>query len=54
MLDVPVTAPAEAGQSYSIDLPLASFAAGQYLLQITATSEGQKPATELVAFRLGS
>ncbi len=54
MIDVPVTAPAGAGQSYSIDLPLASFAAGQYLLQITATSEGQKPATELVAFRLGS
>ena len=54
MIDVQAKAPAAAGESYSIDLPLASFAAGQYLLQITATSEGQKPATELVAFRLGS
>ena len=53
MLDVPVTPPA-AGQSYSVDLPLASFAAGQYLLEITATSEGHKPVSELVAFRLGS
>ena len=54
MIDVPVTAPAEAGQGYSVDLALAPFAAGQYLLEITAKSEGQKPATELVAFRLGS
>jgi VWFA-related protein len=54
MLDVPVTAPTDASQSYSIDLALASFAAGQYLLEVTATSEGHKPVTELVAFRLGS
>ena len=39
---------------YSIDLALASFAAGQYLLEITANSEGHKPVSELVAFRLGS
>ncbi len=38
----------------SIDLPLASFAAGQYLLELTGNAEGQKPVTELVAFRLGS
>ena len=54
MIDVPVTKPAEAGQPYSIDLSLASFAAGQYLLEITANSEGHKPVSELVAFRLGS
>jgi VWFA-related protein len=53
MSDLPVTAPTE-GQTYSVDLPLASLAAGQYLLQLTATSEGQKPVSELVAFRLGS
>jgi VWFA-related protein len=53
MVDVPVTAPTE-GQTYSLDLPLASLAAGQYLLQITANSEGHKPVSELVAFRLGS
>ena len=54
MSDVPVTAPTDGGQTYSIDLPLASFAAGQYLLEITANSEGHKPVSELVAFRLGS
>jgi VWFA-related protein len=54
MIDVPVIAPGEAGQSHSVDLPLAPFAAGQYLLEITATSQGHKPVAELVAFRLGS
>ena len=53
MTDIPVTAPAE-GQTYSIDFPLASLAPGQYLLEITGTSEGHKPVTELIAFRLGS
>jgi VWFA-related protein len=54
MTDVTVTPPsAEAGQTYQIDLPLANLAAGQYLLQITA-SEGHTPVTELVAFRLSS
>ncbi len=54
MTDVPVTT--EAGQrlSYRLDLPLASLAPGDYLLEIAATSEGQSPATELVAFRVGS
>jgi VWFA-related protein len=51
MTDVAVKS--EAGQEM-IDLPLANFAAGQYLLEITATAEGQKPVTELLAFRLGS
>ena len=35
MSDLPVTAPTTA-QTYSIDLPLASLAPGQYLLEITA------------------
>jgi hypothetical protein len=53
MSDVPVIAPTE-GQTHSVDLPLASLAPGQYLLEITANSEGHKPVSELVAFRLGS
>lgn len=53
MADIPVTAPAE-GQTYSIDLPLASLAPGQDPIEITANSEGHKPVTELVALRLGS
>jgi hypothetical protein len=55
MTDITVTPPgADAGQRYSIDLPLANLAPGQYLLKIVANSEGHKPATELVAFRLTS
>jgi hypothetical protein len=58
-----VTVAAAAGQAasaeasaprLSIDLPLANLAAGQYLLEITANAEGQKPVTELVAFRVGT
>jgi VWFA-related protein len=54
MTDVAVTGPADATSSYAIDLPLANLASGQYLLEITGTSEGHKPVTELVAFKLGS
>jgi VWFA-related protein len=54
MSDVAVTPPSAAGQPYVFDLPLASFAAGQYLLELTANSEGHKPVSELVAFRIGS
>ena len=53
MTDVSVTPPVD-GRTHSIDLPLANLAAGQYLLEITATSDGQKPVSELVAFRVGS
>ncbi len=45
---------ASAGNEHSIDLPLASYAAGQYLLELTATAEGHPPVTELVAFRIAS
>lgn len=54
MVEVVVGAPAEPGQGYSIDLPLANLAAGQYLLEITANAEGQKETKELIAFRVGS
>jgi hypothetical protein len=52
MSDVTVTA--TAGQPSSIDLPLANLASGQYLLEITAHGEGDKPVSELIAFRVGS
>ena len=54
MLDVTVAPPTETVASHAIDMPLANLAAGQYLLEITATSEGHKPVSELVAFRVGS
>jgi VWFA-related protein len=54
MADIPTQAPAASGDPYAIDLPLANFAAGQYLLEISATAEGHQTATELVAFRIGS
>jgi hypothetical protein len=53
MMDIPPPRPTE-GQTYSIDFSLASLAPAQYLLEITATSEGHKPVAELIAFRLGS
>ncbi len=54
LADIPVTAPPAAGQPYLIDLPLASLAPGEYLLELTAAIEGHEPATQLVPFRLGS
>jgi hypothetical protein len=54
MADVPTQAPAAPGGPYAIDLPLANFAAGQYLLEISATAEGHQPVTELIAFRIGA
>lgn len=54
MADVPVAASESAGEPYVVDLPLASLAAGEYLLELSAAAEGHDPATELVAFRLTS
>lgn len=51
MSEVAVTS---ADGGFAIDLPLANLAAGQYLLEIIARAEGQKPVSELLAFRLGS
>jgi VWFA-related protein len=50
LTDVPVTS--VAGQPHLIDLPLAAFAPGEYLLELTGTVDGQKPVTELIAFRV--
>lgn len=51
MADVPVQT--NAGQPYQIDFPLASLAAGEYLLELNAkTASGS--AQQLVAFRIGT
>jgi hypothetical protein len=54
MGDLTVTAPATPGGAYSVDLPLASYSTGQFLLELSANGEGHKPVTELVAFRIGT
>jgi VWFA-related protein len=51
MTDLPVNA-AEAGLQGQVDLPLSSLAVGDYVLEVSANSEGQQPSTELVAFRV--
>jgi VWFA-related protein len=48
MVDLPVTA----GDPYMVDLPLSSLPPGEYLLEISAAVQGQKPKVELVAFRV--
>jgi VWFA-related protein len=50
LADVPVNAaPGEPGM---IDLPLAALAPSEYLLEITASSQGEEPVQELIAFRV--
>ena len=51
MTDLPLMPPATEPQG-QVDLPLSSLAVGEYLLEVSATSEGQQPSTELVAFRV--
>jgi VWFA-related protein len=51
MVDLPVADP-PAGQPHVIDLPLSSLPPGQYLLEVSASAEGQQAKTELVAFRV--
>jgi hypothetical protein len=50
MADLPVTS--AAGQPHMIDLPLSALAPGEYLLEVSGAVEGQKSATELIAFRV--
>ncbi len=52
MIDLPVNASTGTDKASLIDLPLASLAQGEYLLEISAASEGLKPAMELIAFRV--
>ena len=50
LADVPVTA--LPGEPNLIDLSLAALAPSEYLLELSATAEGQEPHKELIAFRV--
>jgi hypothetical protein len=53
MADLPVRAPQAPGTFYQLDLPLAGFAAGEYLIEVKAKGvEGE--ATELVPVKITS
>lgn len=52
MSDLPVTPPAAEPDGRQVDLPLSSLPVGEYLLEVSASAEGEQPATELVAFRV--
>ena len=52
LADVPIAA-AHAGGTHQINFGLGALAAGEYLIEITATGDGEA-VTELVAFRLGT
>lgn len=51
MADLPVTAPADGGAA-TLDVPLASLPAGEFLIEIAAKGPDGADATELVAFRM--
>jgi hypothetical protein len=51
MADVPVQT--TAGQPFQIDMPLASLAAGEYILQLDAKTPSGS-AQEMIAFRVGT
>ena len=53
MLDLPSAAPAEAAQPYQIDLPLASFSPGEYVIEIRAKDVSGE-ATEFVGIKVVS
>lgn len=52
MADVPVM-PAAAGGTHQVDMPLASLAAGEYIIEITAKGAAGET-KELVAFKVGA
>ena len=51
MADLPIAAP-PAGEPATLDVPLASLPAGEFLIEITARGIAGAEATELVAFRM--
>ncbi|MDO8834570.1 MAG: VWA domain-containing protein [Vicinamibacterales bacterium] len=51
MLDLTATAPADGADYYQIDLPLSGFAAGDYLVEVSAES-GDDKASELVPMHI--
>jgi hypothetical protein len=50
LADIPVAA--NSGEAPLIDLSLAALAPSEYLLELTASAEGQEPLKELIAFRV--
>ena len=50
LADIPVT-PVD-GEPSMIDLPLAALAPSEYLLELSASTEGHQPIRELIAFRV--
>jgi hypothetical protein len=53
MADLPVEAPGAAGATHHIEIPIASLAPGEYLIEVTATAD-RGTAQELVAIRVVS
>jgi hypothetical protein len=51
MRDLPVTAPTAPGGACEVDVPLAGLAAGEYLIEIAATSPAGD-ARDVVDFRV--
>jgi hypothetical protein len=51
MADLPVHQ--SPGHPAEIELTLSAFAAGEYLVELNARSEGGSSAQELIAFRIG-
>jgi len=52
MTDLSVTPPPAEPEGRQVDLPLSSLPAGEYLLEVSASADGEQAATELVAFRV--
>jgi VWFA-related protein len=52
MSDLPVAPPPSEAETQQVDLPLSSLAVGEYLLEVSASAQGQAAATELVPFRV--
>jgi hypothetical protein len=53
MADLPVKAPASPATVYQLDLPLAGFAAGEYLIEVKATGPSGE-VVELVPIKITS
>lgn len=54
MIDLTVTPPPSPGAPFVVDVALASVPPGEYLMELSASADGQERVRELVAFRVGS
>jgi hypothetical protein len=53
MIDLTLQPPAEPGRPYQVDLPLASFSPGEYVIEIRVKGT-PADATDLIAIKIGS